>query len=117
MLCITFHVLICSLISICTFARFTGMENKFLAPSLTIYIRKHRHHYFIQRHSTLRSSDTDRLYQVAQSGRLKSWIDKLRSHASSCLNLRLSEESKIHLKTVSLELEDMRNYVNDLSVR
>lgn len=71
----------------------------------------------MHRHSTVRSSDSDRLYQVAQSGRLKLWIDKLRSHTSSFLNLRLSEESKKHLKIVSLELEEMRSYVNDLTVR
>lgn len=54
---------------------------------------------------------------MAQSGRLKAWMDKLRSHASSFMNLRLSEESKKHLKIVSLELEDMKNYINDFSVR
>ena len=68
------------------------------------------------RHSSTQSLDVDQIFQVIRTGRLKSWLEKVRSHMSmlSAAAGRVSDLTRDNLLYVSNEVQQMRNYVDEL---
>ena len=53
---------------------------------------------------------------MVRSGRLRVWIDKIRRHTPNPRNENLSEFALKSVAIVDAELEEMKNYVNELMI-
>lgn len=70
--------------------------------------------YSTCRQSSARSTDIDQFYQAVRTGRLKLWIEKIKRYTPNIQYENLSEFAQKDLELVSLELKELKSYIDDL---
>ena len=68
------------------------------------------------RQSSGRSADIDQFSQLVRSGRMRSWIEIFQKYSVNISYENLSDISQKKLSIVNMELDEMRNYINELNI-